>query len=102
MPSAKEYFNFEATRTFLLRDTITRLNYFFSNTLMEQCGDVKGASMVIRIPVRKKKVNENQLPSFHHISQLLEREEPVENIDLELISSSDEGSSSDSDTDNEL
>ena len=51
---------------------------------------------------RKKKVNENQLLSLDRISQLLERKEPIENIDLELISSSDEESSSDSDIDNEL
>ena len=60
--------------------------------------------MVI-LTVRKKKVNENQLPSFDRISQLLEREEPIGNIDLELISrlsSSDEESSNYSDIDNGL
>lgn len=34
------YYRFVATRTFFLRETITRLNYFFPNTLMEQYGNV--------------------------------------------------------------
>lgn len=46
---------FEATRAFLLRDTITRLNYFSPNTLMEQCGNVKGVSMVILTRHKKRK-----------------------------------------------
>ena len=39
----------------------------------------------------------NQLPSLDRISDILSKGEPIEDIDLALISSSDEASSSESD-----
>ena len=49
-------------------------------------------------PIQRKTTGKgNQLPSLDRISEILSKGEPIENIDLALISSSDEASSSESD-----
>ena len=50
-------------------------------------------------PSERKKVNQNELPSLIEFRNFLDREESIKNIDLELISSSEEESSSDFETD---
>ena len=49
-------------------------------------------------PIQRKTTGKgNQLPSLDRISEILSKGEPIEDIDLALISSSDEASSSESD-----